>query len=933
MSDPNFSANVGAGLTDLDLHPLESPKGSNFSDPKLFRERFLQALHHDLHSSRDGDKLSSRITQNSESIIKFEAERAGLTESYLSQNEIALILVGGTAAGTMGSCSDVDLVCVRMHDGPLPEDLGGKLTKMEEGLRQAGVAWSRGLYTPQEIGAPAGLSSAPANKRDLERVRHFTHFFSARPLLGPIEIANGFLNEVSCYFNHHAEELFKLIRDVTFDRHAEYDFSPLTTQPNAKNAAGGVRDLDTIRWITELVGHRFGEDAANSLLSPTERSKLNSDRAELLWHKVAAHSLSDPNSRSGSDHDAVNRLDYPALRKLVISIADTETNENTVLSRYYQASTAVFRLLTAVIARTANLFDPSVRSTEPKEKSFVVALELCRELQSNLTPQTSGHQPRLPAEIACKVWSQGLDSPTLPLDQRSSRLIKELLGDRDKAGLGMRLLFEAGALDAMIPNFSKLKSFVQLTPGTHHRFTLGEHAVTAVELLDRLNDRRKSKSTHSHQRVEEIVLGLGSNDRLILSLAFLVHDLGRVAGAKNGGKSQASAAVAVELSKELELSEPLTKRLEWLVANHLKLWEFSQKGHTANPKELKRFLKIIPDAEHLGLLYLFTYLDKVSANENPHTTVRMNWINRVERLARENLGRGTLADSDELMRQQAIVRALDRTDRGVEEHSVRSVRRLSDHLKLCPVDYSGALTGETIKIHAELAEQLVSGAIDGCAARIVTIQPRYEMTDEQTPAGPQSSRIAVVGTDKLGLFSLISGSLAKRQINIIDAHIYTREDGIACNVFGCSPLRNRVLYTEDWERIVTQLETDVRKSTSHIDQFVGEIKKKVGSPLPSLAAGNEELVLIDTLGAPNALRVVIKGPDHPGFAAVVGRLFAHYELSIDHAKLGAGNRGIDDVFFLKSLSGKPIHQFVIAALRDSIQRILGPDIDSAFGDF
>ncbi|MGO8609836.1 hypothetical protein ACC848_43550, partial [Rhizobium johnstonii] len=66
-------------------------------------------------------------------------------------------------------------------------------------------------------------------------------------------------------------------------RHHKFDDTPYALEPNCKESPGGLRDLQTILWVTKAAGfgNRWEELSKNGLATPFEIQQIKSNEALL----------------------------------------------------------------------------------------------------------------------------------------------------------------------------------------------------------------------------------------------------------------------------------------------------------------------------------------------------------------------------------------------------------------------------------------------------------------------------------------------------------------------------------------------------------------------------------------------------------------------------------------------------------------------------
>jgi [protein-PII] uridylyltransferase len=193
-------------------------------------------------------------------------------------DSISLEAVGGYGRGELHPGSDIDLLILHR-----PEILESCKDNIEKFLT---LLWDIGL----EIG-----SSVRTVKQTIEIARTditvATNIMESRTLVGDQSLRYELLQESNPDKIWPIEEFFRAKYQEQLDRHKKYNDTEYNLEPNIKNAPGGLRDIQTINWVTkryfgvrtikQLEGKGFFTDEEFSLLNSGE---------EYLWRvRYALH--------------------------------------------------------------------------------------------------------------------------------------------------------------------------------------------------------------------------------------------------------------------------------------------------------------------------------------------------------------------------------------------------------------------------------------------------------------------------------------------------------------------------------------------------------------------------------------------------------------------------------------------------------------------
>ncbi|HET8765292.1 MAG TPA: nucleotidyltransferase domain-containing protein, partial [Rhodanobacter sp.] len=189
----------------------------------------------------------------------------------------ALFAVGGFGRGLLFPQSDVDLLVLAEHSEP------SRLRALEQCFA---TLWDVGLKVGHAVRSADQCRSLAAADASV-----FTSLLDARWLAGDhaLEAALGAIVHDPALWPPKAYLAARLAeRDA---RHARFDDTAYNLEPNLKDGPGGLRTLDSLRWLGRRLAHAngFGEMQLEGLLDPTERAALCDAEGTLRRYRFALH--------------------------------------------------------------------------------------------------------------------------------------------------------------------------------------------------------------------------------------------------------------------------------------------------------------------------------------------------------------------------------------------------------------------------------------------------------------------------------------------------------------------------------------------------------------------------------------------------------------------------------------------------------------------
>jgi len=378
----------------------------------------------------------------------------------------------------------------------------------------------------------------------------------------------------------------------------------------------------------------------------------------------------------------------------------------------------------------------------------------------------------------------------------------------------------------------------------------------------------------------------------LLMLGMLLHDIGK---AKGHGHVAKGIPLAEQLTARLALPAEDAGVVEFLVAHHLTMSHVAQRRDIDDPKTIADFTETVGDPQRLRMLYLLTYADMravgpgiltpwqaVVLHELYRRTLSRLTGGRVERPGRPQLTERLLGlVRDEVPRQAVKAHVAMVSDRYVTS---TSVQRMAEHLRMLRRLEEAPVVTELFH-HPDLG----------------------------------SSDLVVVTADVPGLFSLIAGTLASRNINIMSAQIHTRADGIAIDTFQVNdPTGEVVTSAAHWARTLETLRavlTGEQRVESLLAQRRAAARATPEPTLPKISINNE---LSDDYTV-----IEVKCPDRLGLLYLVTRTLSALELDIASARIATEIDQAFDTFYVHDAKERKVEDpATMHAVRTALEQAL-----------
>ncbi len=797
----------------------------------------------------------------------------------LDATQAAFAAVGGYGRGCLARCSDVD-VRILAHDAEVATAV---VDDVLYPLWDAGFAVGHQILLTREVLDVAREDLATA-----------TSLLDYRHLAGDRAMSEELLWRAkgSLFSTSELSRFYDRLLTDSAKRHERYGDSVYLLEPDVKNGAGGLRDLDVFRWVGAA---RWGSGELEALVRvgaivPREAAELALAQ-EMLW---CLRNLLHAHAGRRSD-----RLTFEEQESAAVLLGYGEGGEavERLMSDYYVAARAISRGVTMLLARATpterrrpkdedlgegfllhngelTLADASLLEREPATALRLVALAVERHVP--LYPWIRDAIMRSAADAA---WCERLRESKL-----ARRLFVELVASRRETrlacGSALRELHELGLLLAMVPEFSPVVGRVH--HDTYHVYTVDVHSVAAV---DRLAALARGELTASHALASRLATEVARP--ATLAFATLLHDVGKAIGGKD--HSQRGAVMARAILERLELRSEDVAEACLLIHEHLTMYRLATRRDVDDPSTIDEMIaSVMGGRETLRNLFLLTVVDVSTTSPTSMTSWKAQMLDELY-LATD----ATLSGAGEAPRAEAArdsVRA-----RGAElwrgPARAAQLEFLERYLASMPDRYALANSEDSVLAHAELARAHAAHA------------PR--VTLGLVPSShAEAAELCIVTDDRPGLLALIAQALGASRLEVHAAHVYSRtREGGGVEAVDLFWVRDRTEGVAAVPGALPRLERDLELLLSG-EASRDSVKLRVvgtrsGPPVPTR-------VTIDHRASPSHTVIEVATHDRPGVLWAISRCLYELGLSIAIAKIATEGARVADVFYVSEPDGSKV---------------------------
>lgn len=825
----------------------------------------------DLQSGRKA--LRDRLEAGADPVSLLAEHRrlvdAALRKTWQSQalpSSLALLAVGGYGRGDLFPHSDVD-VLVLLPGTPSP----ALTTQLEELI---GKLWDLGL----ELGH--SVRTVPQCIEEAERdVTVRTALLEARLVTGSrvlyrqmIEVTRSSLDLQGFFKSKHLEQE---------QRHAKYQDSPYSLEPNVKESPGGLRDLQVIRWIASAAGFGNTWTALASLGFVT-----NAEALQLTRHQRFLQSLRVRLHCAASRREDRLLFDYQdrLAREMGYSATLHRRASEQLMQRYYRTAKSITQLNTILLQNiAAAIFHDSDGQAEKINERFRKVRDLLEASDEQLFERDPGAILESFLLLQQRSDLRGMSAPTLRALWRSRALIDskfrknpenrqrflEILQQPRGLVHELRRMNQYGILGRYLPAFRRIVG--QMQHDLFHVYTVDQHILMVVRNL-----RRFTMMEFSHEYPLCSRLMAGFERHWLLYIAAIFHD---IAKGRGGDHSKLGKVDARKFCRAHGLTPEDSDLVEFLVEHHLSMSRIAQKEDISDTDVVRRFADTVKSERRLVALYMLTVADIRGTSPKVWNAWRGKLLEDLFQ-ATYRLLRGEVASFDQDIRAKQA-----------EAQRMLRLYALSDDVQSAlwqelDVAYFLRHSAQDIAWHARLLHYRVRTERPVVKARL-------------SPVG-EGLQILIYAPDQKGLFARICGFFGATGYNIVDARIHTTKHGYALDTFQVMGTGPTPHYREMISLIEHELADVLAREAPLSRQAQGRISRQLRHfPIqPAVHIRPDERGLYHLLS--------ITAGDRPGLLYSLARVLSESEVSVHTARIVTLGERVEDVFVISgAVLGNP----------------------------
>ncbi|MYN41175.1 [protein-PII] uridylyltransferase [Duganella sp. FT109W] len=801
------------------------------------------------------EKLLRSLRQSVDAVLTTAWHAAGLPA------QTALVGVGGYGRGELFPYSDVDLL-ILLQQAP-DAATTARLEELVQLLWDLGLEIGHSIRTVDEC-----LTESAAD------ITVQTSLLEARIICGDEQLFAELQQRYDAAMDPRAFYHAKVLEMK--QRHAKYEDTAFSLEPNCKESPGGLRDLQVILWLVKAAGlaSSWRTLATSGLITQTEARQLMEKERAFKDIRVRLH------LHAGRRED---RLVFDVQTAIAESLGLTATGSGVnmrraseyLMQRYYWAAKTVTQLNTILLQNIEERLFPQDGVAAPINARFNDVNGLIDIAEDDTFEKTPSAMLEIFLLMTERPAIKGMTARTtralwherFQIDAafRADPLNRSLFLQIMQAPRGiihaLRRMNDLSILGRYLPNFRKIVG--QMQHDLFHVYTVDQHILMVVR-----NMRRFTMAEHAHEYPFCSQLMANFPKPWVLFLAALFHD---IAKGRGGDHSKLGMADAEQFCLEHGMSAEDTELVVFLVENHLTMSQVAQKQDLSDPDVIQAFAKVVGDERHLTGLYLLTVADIRGTSPKVWNAWKAKLLEDLYKITLRVLGGEPHSAANELRNRQ--------------DEALATLR----------------LYGLDAHAHEPFWKQLDVAYFLRHDASDIAWQTRalYERFNSESPVvkcrlAPigEGLQIAVYIKDQPDLFARICSYFDRKNFSILDAKIHTTRHGYALDTF----LVTEQNFAKNYRDIISLIEHELCGLLTHPEPLPAPGKGRLSRLSRTFPIQPTVDLRPDERGQYYLLSVAAN--DRTGLLYAIANVLTRYKINLHTAKVMTLGERVEDVFLI-----------------------------------
>ncbi len=496
---------------------------------------------------------------------------------------ISIIALGSYGREQLSIYSDIDVMIVY-------EEIKGYNTKeiIENFIT---MLWDLGLKIGHRVHELKDLF--PSSNKDITIK---TAMLESRFITGSKFLWYKIQNELNKIKNYNKKEYVIAKYEEMKNRHKKY---PISMEPNIKEGFGGIRDSNTLLWLTKVIfNYPNNSYLIPKYVSEEEFKEYRSALEFLFKTRVYLHMV------------AKKKIDTVYLeyqRDIALKMGYKDSPRLRAERKFIkELLKSLWTVNTFCEINTKKIIKPflyNMNYSQAKEKRVNKNLYICNDTLYS-TFNTNDNFDTLINKILLLSFKKCDISVINNLKTKKYKFknIKKLFY-KDYSYPLFFALYRANKLEKLFPPFEKIKYLAQFDG--YHQYPVDIHSLYTLKEIESLKEFKK----------------LNEEEKALLRFTAFFHDLGK---GRSEDHSIIGAKIAKKFAKKINLKNE--EIIEKLIRHHTLMSNIAQREDIFNDKIILSFAEIVENEKFLKYLYLLTIADIKAVGENVFTFFKENLL-------------------------------------------------------------------------------------------------------------------------------------------------------------------------------------------------------------------------------------------------------------------------------------------------------------------
>jgi len=820
-----------------------------------------------------------------------------------SADNLAVVAVGGYGRAELCPQSDIDVLFV----------VGSGIEASFRAQRVMHFLWDVGLNIGHSVRNIPQIIETHKTDHD-----SWAATLESRYVAGNAKIFRKFSQSLRDFVTKSDDRSFVVstLEGIKF-RHDKYGRSTSLLEPNIKKSSGGLRDLHSLLWMYRALYPDFipdGDTEGRELAVIDFLNRLLKNRAinEPQYNQTrdAFEFLLKTRQSLHYQSAALNDLlDFEIQKKVALDLGYTSEDYSkgveSFMRDYFRHARKIARLNQILSDKIAASLRPAGAKKESRDldDDFAEAdgkISFKRDLGADpvrlfrafLHKSNTGlhFDENVHETIAREL--EVFSGDAFRKSKEAAGVFRSILRSERNVAFTLKSMNELGVLGRYLPEFGRLIGFFQ--HNVYHYYTADEHTLAALENLERVAE--------TDAELGVLLTEVKRRDALYLGVIF--HDIAKPISI--GRHEILGVDVAEEALSRIGFND-LTEDVGFLVRNHLKMEQVAFRRNIGDPETVFAFTRIFSGEEQLKMLYLLTYADLSAVNPGVWTKWKGQLLHELYRKSFRIIAESLDAEA---------VKSLHDEQREQRERAI--VGKLTEDRTLIFKKHFGAIKNDLYTVVFEDSE--IINHVEAIESKFDLVSLRFNQNEGYTD-------VTIIAHDAPFQLARFCACLSANDANIVDANIFTRDDGIIIDRF---KVFDNITGHNMTEAQLAKLETDLRGVLGgetepgvlferHRVRWQRKLKNEINPNIKVAVQSSEtsEFTLVEVFA-----------PDSLGFLYRVTSVISSAGMSIHFAKIATRVDGIVDTFYVLRNDGTKPSQSEIDHVRSEILRIIQDSIES-----